>query len=84
MSLKAFLSAVLFVSTCTCVPAYASNNGIELQAFANSTNAIDVARRQIACTPTHDHQSQKKYYYCSRKGYTRVPPTVWIATTHFM
>ena len=67
----------------TCGPAFASNNGIELQALANSTNAIEVARRQIACTPNGYSE-----YVCYNRDYTEVPSVAngllnaaWIPTT---
>jgi len=64
----------LLLSTCDASDS-ASNNGTESQTLANSTNAVEVARRETACTPTGTN------YWCNNRGYTQVPNTVWIATT---
>ena len=73
-----FVFLGLVLSTCDAsIPA--SGYGPKSQAFANSTHAVAVARRQTACTPTGTE------YRCWGRGYTQVPNTVWINdTTHIV
>jgi len=71
------LSKLVLISTC--VPAFASNNGIESQPFAISTNALDVARRQT--DPCTAESGTPPKYICRDRSYTEVPDTEWASDT---
>jgi len=66
-----FFAVLVFVSTCALASAS------ESQVSANSTDAVDVARRQIVCTPDVNSPT---VYDCHSRGYTMLN-TVWIEST---
>jgi len=75
-SVYSYVLFLLLASACESKPSH----GIGLQTLDNSTNAVDVARRDIenACTPSG---TSGTIYSCYNRGYIQVPKTEWLTTT---